>query len=87
MAELPSAPLAEAEELVLESSFPRGLASAECFEARAPVAYLRPLFHLPSINRLQSAVSVMFVLLLPLAAYFAGALNKLWLCCSVRNCC
>lgn len=41
MAELPSAPLAEAEELVLESSFPRGLASAECFEARAPGAYLR----------------------------------------------
>lgn len=26
------APLAQAEELVFESSFPRGLASAECFE-------------------------------------------------------
>ena len=41
MADLPGAPLAEAEELVMESSFPRGLASAECFEARAPGAYLR----------------------------------------------
>ena len=45
MAELPSAPLAQAEELVLESSFPRGLASAECFEARAPGAYLRTHFY------------------------------------------
>ena len=89
MAELPSAPLAEAEELVLESSFPRGLASAECFEARAPGAYLRArpatcfqlhlLLYAVSLPVLSDAFTG--------GGLFMGALAKLWRCYGVRELC